>query len=50
MKKIRLLGMLLTVLFFVPFLLLAQEECTVGVAVGKATIDGKPLLWEKQGQ
>jgi len=48
MKKIGLLGMLLTVLFFVPFLLLGQEECSVGVAVGKATIDGKPLLWKNR--
>jgi len=48
MKKIGLLGMLLAVLFFVPFLLLGQEECSVGVAVGKATIDGKPLLWKNR--
>ncbi len=48
MKNIRLLGLLLAVLFFVTTVLMAQEECTVGVAVGKATIDGRPLLWKNR--
>ena len=26
----------------------AQEECTTGVAVGKATVDGRPLLWKNR--
>ncbi len=26
----------------------AQEECTVGVAVGRATADGRPLLWKNR--
>lgn len=27
-------------------ILLAQEECTIGVAAGKATADGRPLVWK----
>ncbi|NOY76749.1 MAG: hypothetical protein GXO76_02640 [Calditrichaeota bacterium] len=40
--------LLVLVLFLFPVLTAAQEECTVGVAVGKATIDGKPLLWKNR--
>jgi len=34
-------------IIFVSFLF-AQEECTIGVAVGKATVDGRPLLWKNR--
>lgn len=40
--------------FFLSFLLLfsvavsAQEECTVAVVSGKATVDGRPLLWKNR--
>ncbi len=27
-------------------ILLADEECTIGVATGKATSDGRPLIWK----
>ncbi len=42
------LKLLVFILLLFPVLTAAQEECTVGVAVGKATIDGKPLLWKNR--
>ena len=48
MKKKKILGLLLAILFIFSQFLFAQEECTVGVAVGKATIDGRPLLWKNR--
>ncbi len=32
--------------FLLSQILLAQEECTIGVAAGKATSDGRPLVWK----
>ena len=41
------------VLIFLPFilclsLLQAAEECTTAVFAGKATVDGRPLLWKNR--
>jgi len=35
-------------LFFLPIAGISQEECTVAVVSGKATIDGRPLLWKNR--
>ena len=35
-------------LFFLPISVISQEECTVAVVSGKATIDGRPLLWKNR--
>ncbi len=35
-------------LFFCSAIVVAQEECTVAVVSGKATIDGRPLLWKNR--
>jgi hypothetical protein len=40
MKSIYLLILILAVSLF------AQEECTIGVASGKATQDGRPMIWK----
>lgn len=44
MKK--LFFLILILLLYVN--ILAQEECTTGVALGKATVDGRPLLWKNR--
>ena len=39
------------ILFTLPAAIYAQqslEECTVGVAAGKAAVDGRPLLWKNR--
>ncbi|MFZ5515923.1 MAG: hypothetical protein ACOY90_04765 [Candidatus Zhuqueibacterota bacterium] len=46
MRKICLLFSMACVIF--PSITLAQEECTVAVVSGKATIDGRPLLWKNR--
>ena len=49
MRKIILLIIILST--FCPLAAVAQqglEECTVGVASGKATTDGRPLLWKNR--
>lgn len=46
MHKKLILIILLVVVLSPP--LPAQEECTVGVAVGRATVDGRPLLWKNR--
>ncbi|MCI0495741.1 hypothetical protein L0Z72_12120, partial [candidate division KSB1 bacterium] len=35
-------------LFFCSAVASAQEECTVAVVSGKATVDGRPLLWKNR--
>ena len=34
--------------FLTPLLISAREECTVAVVSGKATVDGRPLLWKNR--
>lgn len=38
--------LLLVFIFFISHSLFAQEECTIGVASGRATDDGRPLIWK----
>ena len=45
----RLIIAVFLLLFLVnSFLVFAGEECTIGVAVGKATSDGRPILWKNR--
>lgn len=42
-----------TIIFFlfiylIPLIMFSQEECTVAVVSGKATVDGRPLLWKNR--
>lgn len=46
MKKIIALIIVLTFLF--NLYAFCQEECTVAVVSGKATVDGRPLLWKNR--
>ena len=46
MKKVIVINIVLTFLF--NFYAFSQEECTVAVVSGKATIDGRPLLWKNR--
>lgn len=36
------------ILVLLPFTVKSQEECTVAVVSGKATVDGRPLLWKNR--
>ncbi len=46
MKKVIILNIVLIFLFH--FYAFSQEECTVAVVSGKATVDGRPLLWKNR--
>jgi len=46
MKKNKII--LFSFIFLIPLIALSQEECTVAVISGKATIDGRPLLWKNR--
>ncbi len=51
LKPMRRVFFAFSLVFFLGFPLTklqAQEECTVGVAVGKATTDGRPVLWKNR--
>ncbi len=41
-------GKALLFFLFFPCFLQAQEECTIGVASGRATSSGRPLLWKNR--
>jgi len=46
MKKLKL--MLSGLIILIPIICLSQEECTVAVVSGKATVDSRPLLWKNR--
>ncbi len=46
MNKSTIIFLILTCL--IPATILSQEECTVAVVSGKATVDGRPLLWKNR--
>lgn len=46
MRKILTIFFLITFTF--PFFAFRQEECTVAVVSGRATVDGRPLLWKNR--
>ena len=48
MKGRKIITLLMVFFFIFPVFMHAQEACTIGVAVGKATIDGRPLLWKNR--
>ncbi len=42
------IAIIFSFIFSCPFLIFSQEECTVAVVSGKATVDGRPLLWKNR--
>ncbi len=44
----KLLKIFFFILVLLPFVSKSQEECTVAVVSGKATVDGRPLLWKNR--
>lgn len=48
MKLIKNSFLLCLLLFLSVSSLLAQDECTTAVVSGKATVDGRPLLWKNR--
>ena len=42
------IGIIFLFLFVNYFIIFAGEECTIGVASGKVTSDGRPLLWKNR--
>lgn len=46
MKKFSFI--IISIIILTPIICLSQEECTVAVVSGKATIDGRPLLWKNR--